>query len=154
MLDRIIAAAVGATLVVCAVVGGYAGWQALHAVSHWYVLQSVTIPDALFGQPVAVHVDREIRRPFLGQYTVTVLDVATGQTICTGGARTNYDPERALPPQVTLDWWTDGAEPPCEGALYPGEFRLTTCVEILHAVPLVGPRRSCAPSNIFRVVEG
>jgi hypothetical protein len=149
--DMTMGAFVGVALVAMTVLGGYAGWQSMWPAKRWYDLRSVTIADAALGDMITVHVDRSVNHSFTGRYTVVLLDVETGQVVCEGGDQTIYLPGRELPGIITLDWWTDGAEPPCEATIYRGLFRLETCVEILHEIPLIGRREDCATSNVFKI---
>lgn len=151
--DKIGGLVLAALVLVGLVAGAYAGWQSIFPASRWYELRLVGVADGRVGEPITMVIDREIKRPFTGEYTVTLFDVDSGRLVCAGGDRVLYTPGVMLPEPVTLDWWTYGAHPPCETALTPGTFRLRTCVEILHHLPGIGRREVCLNSNAFTVVE-
>lgn len=120
-----------------------AGWHVLFPVSRWYELASVTVADTFIGQTVTLRPSRTIRRDFDGPYFVAVYKVRPG------GARELVCSGNVLPESVTLDWWTAGAEPPCQEALGVGRFVLITCVNVS---PFALPwRDACAESPAFDV---
>jgi hypothetical protein len=150
-VDQAMAAAVGMAMVAMTLLGGYGGWQLLWPVERWYDLRKVAIADAAIGDTVTILIERVVNHQFTGRYNVVLLDVTTGQVVCEGGDETVYSPARQLPPTITLDWWTDGAEPPCQEAIQPGTFQLETCVQVMHSIPLIGRREDCATSNVFKI---
>ena len=123
-----------------------AGWHVLFPVSRWYELASGTVADTFIGQTVTLRPSRTIRRDFDGPYFVAVYKVRPGgarELVCSG------DTTNVLPESVTLDWWTAGAEPPCQEALGVGRFVLITCVNVS---PFALPwRDACAESPAFDV---
>lgn len=128
------------------------GWHVLFPPARWYELASVRVNDTFIGQDVTLTPARTIHRDFRGSYTVTVFRVGPDDRwtqVCTGGLSVPYRTNSALPVPVTLDWWTAGAEPPCQEALGVGRFVLETCVNV---GPFSLPWRDVCPlSGVFKV---
>jgi hypothetical protein len=76
--------------------------------SFWFVARSMVVPDSVVGSDTVLLVDREIRRPVYGDWTVTVRKRAGDgwvlHCVATGGG--DYSPLASLPDPLTLDWWT------------------------------------------------
>lgn len=151
MLDKVGGAIFLAAFLLSAFVGAFLGWNAYWPASYWYEIGEVTVFDAVHGKEPLIDVDRSIHEPFTGEYIVTVRNTM-GKTICSGGARVPYDPAAKLPDPITLGWWAAGAVPNCIKNMPPGEYEMTTCVEILHDVPFLTRREVCQPSNAFSIL--
>ena len=147
--DRVGGVLLAAVMVPGVLLGAYYGWARLFPASRWYDLSSVHVPDGVVGEIVTVVPIRTVHRPFWGSYVTTLREAQTMRAVCSGGSEVRYDPRAGLPDPVTLDWWTAGAEPPCQEALGSGEFVLTTCVRVdLIYFP---DREVCAGSNLFTI---
>lgn len=118
--------------------------------SWWYSLDAVVVTDqyTATGQRI-IDIDRTIRRPFLGNWTVEEqIKLSNGlyATVqeCHGVAR--YRTDKAPPEPITLDWWKGTACTYTSGSsLIPGVYRLCTFVKIMpDAAP---PKRveRCSP---------
>lgn len=121
----------------------------LWPVTDWYELVSVEVGDAIEGDPVPLRAVRVIHRPFDGSYITTVREVGKSQPICNGGMEVPYKPGSDTILDRDLAYWTEGAKPPCMDGLFPGEFILTTCVNIDTGDPLMPIKTACADSNVF-----
>lgn len=136
--------------------------------SLWYELRLVEVTDSVTrtGERI-INVDREIYRPFYGQWTTTeellTIDGFTTVRRCQGEA--NYRPDKALPDPVTLEWWTDlktpealarGEAPSCEffrpfnfqNTLPDGSYRL--CTTVLVRTENYGSKREQLCSDVYR----
>ena len=141
--------------------GGYALLDRQFPASYWYELDSVIVtgPDGgavVKGEPVFVAVRRTIHRDFLGSYVTTVRALPDLHTVCTGppgGLPVPYRTGARLPEPLTLGYWTEGAQPPCEEALTAGHYILQTCITINPAIWLLSDRQVCRDSPPFEVVE-
>lgn len=99
--------------------------RALWPASRWLHVQSIHVYDAWQGETPYMHVVRDIRRPFAGEWTASVIEVQSlaGLESCPAASgRTAYRTDARLPPELTLSWWRDGK--PCD--LPPGRYRLVT----------------------------
>jgi hypothetical protein len=119
--------------------------------SFWFVARSMVVPDSVVGSDTVLLVDREIRRPVYGDWTVTVRKhVGDGwvlHCVATGGS--DYSPLASLPDPLTLDWWTLDQ---CQD-LTAGTYFITT-TWAFRPPWLPGYRRSPPlVSNAFRVME-
>jgi hypothetical protein len=119
--------------------------------TYWFEARAMVIPDVVEGRPIVMLVDREIRRPALGNWQVTVRRFNEGRgsiVYCNAHGSANYSPQAELPEPLTLDWWTEGKCPP----LTPGEYVVTTRWAF-EPQWTIGDRRS-APliSNAFTVM--
>ena len=122
-------------------------WGAMHWPASWWLRNAVTfVHDAQVGAPVFMDVEREIRRPFLAEWTVIVRKLENNgwSVACTAHGKGNYLPGAALPDPLTLEWWTDGqcSHPP------PGRLYLTTIWRIDGPA---GKRPVVVTSNVFEV---
>jgi hypothetical protein len=164
--DDYIAGIVGGALVVALAFVGLSTARSLNPMSTRYELLSVAVatPTKL-GTPVEVSVLRRIYQDFNGRYVTTVRRVDDVAPVCNGGLPVPYramseaqlegEPQALI---VSLDWWTEGAKPPCQqevDRLTPGQFVLTTCIhdETGGLMNALWPRFVCRDSNLFEVVE-
>jgi len=106
------------------------------------------IESARLGEPVAMQVDRKIKRPFMAEWSVTVRTVTPDglvQHCAASSPPVEYLPEARLPANLTLDWWTAGQCPP----LPVGQHMATTIWRIVG--PFAAPVK--VVSNVFEVTE-
>ncbi|PIE10058.1 MAG: hypothetical protein CSA72_10620 [Rhodobacterales bacterium] len=116
----------------------------------WLEVRSVTVPTAQAGAPVALSVNRSIRRHFHADWDVLVRRRSPmgWLIVCTAHGGGDYRPDAVLPENLTLDWWTEGACP----TLARGTYIVTTTWEVETGLPiLIPPRRVTAQSNPFIV---
>jgi hypothetical protein len=94
-------------------------------------------------------VDRSIKRPFLGSWTVTVRrwGAEGWVTYCTARGASHYRAGSELPRALTLDWWTDGRCP----VLGEGRYTVGTVWEINPLISYLPRKVVQAESNIFEV---
>ena len=129
-----------------------AGWWAVNSLppaSYWFAPQAMIVADVDFGEPIVIHVDRDIKHEVLARWYVTIrqFDGEGWQAFCTANGQATYSPEARLPEPLTLSWWTDGN---C-GALPPGQYVAVTSW-VLEPIWSVGTRRtSPMTSNVFEV---
>lgn len=111
------------------------GWSATLIVStfyrdptEWYELRSVYVSDTKYGTSPKMKVDRTIKKPFIGEWTVKVNQVIGEQVVekCPAVGVTRYMPENSLPHDLDLDWWTF----PTVCNLKPGRYEVDTQVAI------------------------
>lgn len=116
--------------------------------SYWMEVRDVEIRSAPFGQPLPMVVDREIKRPFLGSWHVTIRqwDGLGWLTWCNADGRSNYRADARFPRDLALQWWTDGQCHP----LQAGRYRVTTTWTI-HSSGFLPDKTVTADSNIFEV---
>lgn len=109
---------------VVAYVAGLAAFPA----SFWFEVRNVRVADTVAGATPLMAIDREIRRPFEGEWTVTVLrkrqDGEGFFSFCTAKGAADYHPSNRLPqgPDLTLDWWIW----PTKCPLPPGLYKIRT----------------------------
>ena len=114
-----------------------AGWVALPALgvvnalrpsSDWFVVTRVAVADTVVGVPPSMHVEREIKRDFWGEWTVSVrrLDDGSFDATCLATGRANYRAGAIYPKTFDLDRWTRPAR--CE--LPPGKYIVETAWKI------------------------
>jgi hypothetical protein len=113
-----------------------------------FEVRAMHIDNAPQGQPIPMTVDREIKAPFLADWTVTVRKVTPDgllQHCAAISPPLDYSPEAVLPADLSLDWWTGWQCPP----LTPGQYLATTVWTIKGAadVPV------SITSNVFEVTE-
>lgn len=116
--------------------------------SYWLDVQAIVVRSAQVGQPLSMVVDREVRRPFLGNWHVTIRqwDGAGWLTWCNASGKSNYRKDARYPKDLALQWWTDGQCHP----LPPGRYKVTTAWTIQNE-GLVPDKIVVADSNIFEV---
>ncbi len=91
---------------------------------NWYVVRNIYVADFEEGNTQApVIYDREIRRPFFGEWIVEIHPVGRQENACPGSTgKSHYEPKDELPASgVTLDWYLGK---PC--ALRAGQYVMRT----------------------------
>ena len=134
------------------IVGGVV-WLLAQAIpaSFWYNAGEIEFADTAEGDEVTLTYLGGPRRRFLGSYSVTVQDAATGGNVEGGEYRSGvftYDPLRTRRPVLTATWWAPGA--PALIAPAAGQWISTTCWTI-HGVPT---RASDAATRAALVADG
>jgi hypothetical protein len=128
------------------------GASMLPTSGYWFRADSMLVPDMPVGDDVVMIVDREIRRPVYGTWTVTVRQQQGEEgwrLYCIARGETDYTPLATLPDPVTLNWWTEGGCDDLEAGTY---FVTTTWA--FRPTWLPGHRRTRPlVSNSFRVLE-
>jgi len=104
----------------------WAGLQFAVPASRWFSVQSFAIHDAARWQDVTLDYRREIRRPFVGEWTATVRRQSPNGwevVAATPVTRHPYKTDSTLPEPVTLEWvlWTE----PRAYALPCGRYEVT-----------------------------
>ena len=117
--------------------------------SYWLEVRKVIVGPARAGEPVPMIVDREISRPFLGAWTVTVRKWSEDGPViyCTATGTSQYNTAADLPRDLTLDWWTNGKCP----ALSAGKYAIDTTWRIEPMLPFLPVKHVQRESNIFQV---
>lgn len=116
--------------------------------SWWLDVREVAIRSAPYGQPLSMVVDREIKRPFLGEWQVTIRqwDGSGWATWCNATGQSNYREDARYPRDLSLQWWTDGACHPVP----VGRHRVTTTWTI-KGPGYLPDKHAVSESNIFEV---
>ena len=119
--------------------------------SYWFEVDVITVEDAKVGEPVIMTVDRNIKRPFYAEWTVTVREaVADGYVIrCLSKAATDYRVDATFPDPLTLSWWANSE---CDG-LGVGSYILTTSWDIRPDILGLPKKTLTAESNVFKISE-
>lgn len=89
--------------------------------SYWFEVRSLHVSDTTVGDPVLMVADRDIKRNFLGTWTVSIRKLGPkGQGVyCTAVNSTDYEMNSQLPDPLTLSWWTfPHCDPLPEGKYY------------------------------------
>ena len=92
--------------------------------SRWLVVREIHVYDTWVGDPPHLTVNRDIVRPFHGEWLATVRHVSDGSLAfaCLAEGRADYATDARIPPNITLDWWTF----PAKCRLAAGQYRLDT----------------------------
>lgn len=116
--------------------------------SYWFEVRSVLVSSVKQGDPVTMVVERNIKRPFRGDWDVTIRqwDGAGWVTYCNANGASNYRPDARFPVPLTLKWWTDGQ---CTN-FDNGRYKVTTTWRVLD-IPLIQDRVITVDSNVFEV---
>jgi hypothetical protein len=73
--------------------------------SEWFVVRKINVATAKQGDNPSVVYDREIKKPFTGDWIVEIVRTKDEFTICTGSGTNRYEPKDALPKAgVDLIW--------------------------------------------------
>lgn len=106
--------------------GAWAGISYLVPTSLHMSVESVYVYDTPYGKEPELAVVREIKRDFLGSYSVIVRRADTLVVACDGSAGPfTYRAGAALPETVFLEWWLGE---PCN--LDPGRYTMQTVWQI------------------------
>lgn len=126
-------------------------WVGTHLipVSLWYEVTSVKVADARAGQQVPMVVVREIHRPFVGAWRVSIRRWGESgwHVLCQAHGVANYRSGSELPNNLTLDWWTGGD---CQ-TLPPGRYVISTGWTIKPEISFIPEKTILIDSNIFEV---
>lgn len=116
--------------------------------SWWMEVQAVHVADTKAGDPILMHVEREIHRDFSGTWgvSVRVMDAGHGYVVCSEGAASGYLQGADLPDTLTLSWWTNGQ---CN-TLPVGVYIVQTVWQV-HGNGLLPAKTITATSNLFKV---
>lgn len=116
--------------------------------SWWMEVQSVHVADTKAGDPVVMHVQREIHRDFSGTWgvSVRVMDAGKGFVVCSASAVSGYKEGADLPDTLTLSWWTNGH---CN-TLPVGVYIVQTMWQV-HGSGILPAKTINATSNLFKV---
>lgn len=116
--------------------------------SWWMDVQSVRVADTRAGEPILMHVEREIHRDFSGTWgvSVRVMDAGHGYVICSESAVSWYLQGADLPDTLTLSWWTNGQ---CN-TLPVGVYIVQTVWQV-HGNGILPAKTITATSNLFKV---
>jgi hypothetical protein len=119
--------------------------------SSWMDVSRVSAGPARAVEPVPMNVAREIHRPFLGVWVVTVRKWSDSQgwvTYCAATGASQYREGAELPAKLTLDWWTGRSCP----ALTAGRYVVSTTWTITPAFSILPEKQLSVDSNIFEVL--
>lgn len=123
---------------------------------------SVTIEDAVEGEPIHMQVLRDLRRDFSGFYRVTIRSFASNAVVCSTDrvngsylARGVSGEPTKLPDPLTLAWWAHGGG--CteilKQGLPPGSYAVETCHGIYNVAGYARPQERCwRPMATFQVI--
>lgn len=116
--------------------------------SWWMDVQSVRVADTKAGDPILMHVEREIHRNFSGTWgvSVRVMDAGHGYVVCSESAVSGYLKGADLPNTLTLSWWTNGQ---CN-TLPVGVYIVQTVLQV-HGDGILPAKTITATSNLFKV---
>lgn len=115
--------------------------------SLWLDVERIRVEDSREGEPILIHVDRTIHRPFTASWAVEVELLTPGgwKILHTSPGSNNYTPDMEQQLSANLTWWAGERL-----SLSPGTYRLVTCWRI--HLDWLRDRRFCSTSNVFRVV--
>lgn len=146
----------GAILVVIALAGIH-----LLPASLWIDVpeNGVRVAGVAYGACPIITVERTIRRPFYGEWTVTIMREVSPHVFATVVPAyqgfNDYRPGNSLPDVVTAAWWAgipaDQATAWCVEKFPPGVYRIHTLWEI--ETPWAGSRAVRRQSNEFTITE-
>ena len=116
--------------------------------SWWMEVQSVHVKDTKVGDPILMHVQRDIHRDFSGTWgvSVRVMDAGKGYVVCSESAVSGYQKGADLPDTLTLSWWTNGQ---CN-TLPVGVYIVQTVWEV-RGSGILPAKTINATSNLFKV---
>lgn len=139
--------------------GGPSTMASIFNVHRWYHLQAVHVSDGPSFNDLTVVVEREIRRPFLGSFRVTVWPTDMSAPICTGkGDGINYKPTTVPIISKDAEWLMGEQTPPkCSEVLGPGEYIANVVVTVHPSEAFLwwmpDPHEDIW-SNVFHITEG
>lgn len=113
----------------------------------WIRLEGLRVSDGATGQNLPIYYEREIVRPFRGEWHVELWRINRGsfEAVCAGNGSWNYEPATPDPNQ-TLEWLMGGDE--CAPKV-PGEYRVRVIIDVNPRSILA--RHVVIDSNVFRV---
>ena len=116
--------------------------------SWWMEVQSVHVKDTKVGDPILMHVQRDIHRDFSGTWgvSVRVMDAGKGYVVCSESVVSGYQKGADLPDTLTLSWWTNGQ---CN-TLPVGVYIVQTVWQV-HGSGILPAKTINATSNLFKV---
>lgn len=113
----------------------------------WFTIRQVSVADFAAGTDDApVVYDREIRRPFEGDWIVKVIAIPDNVLVCSGSGTNYYEPQDKVPEiGVTFDWFVGK-----DCRLAPGQYAL----RVHYKLRVIGyPEKYLdVSSNVFRVL--
>lgn len=116
--------------------------------TNWFVVRQVAVTDFKASDPVVSAIyDREIKKPFAGEWFAEVREASTQDMVCDGQGQRFYEPKDVLPVAGTTLAWLVGRD--CK--YKPGEYY----VEINYVIrpPGYPDKTYRAVSPIFKVTE-
>lgn len=118
----------------------------------WYVPNTIQIANAQEGDDPTVSLTRIIKRPFYGEYSVSVWRAPPeedGHVACAGSDRLHYRGGLFRPHEDQLAHWA--SDPYC-ARLKPGSYYAQACWTILRPFGGIVPAKTvCAASNTFSI---
>lgn len=119
--------------------------------SYWIEVTSVRVLDGRVGEPIRMLVDRRIHREFHGTWLahVRVQRLDGDELFCPSSGSIYYKRSSQLPPEVTLEWWTEGR---CK-TLPAGRYVVETTWTISPSEWPFPAKRLYVTSNPFEVRE-
>lgn len=116
----------------------------------WLEVTSVHVDNGKAGEPIVMHAQRAIKRPFRATWQVTVRQWSPWGLIayCNASGTSNYAVDAAYPDPLTLDWWTGGE---C-AFLEPGAYLVDTSWRITIG-EFVPEKDVTVRSNAFEVTR-
>lgn len=116
--------------------------------SWWMDVQSVRVADTRAGEPILMHVEREIHRDFSVTWgvSVRVMDAGHGYVICSESTVSGYLQGADLPDTLTLSWWTNG-----QCSTLPVGVYIVQTVWQVHGNGILPAKTITATSNLFKV---
>ena len=118
--------------------------------SWWMEVQSIHVADTKAGEPILMHVEREIHRDFSGTWgvSVRVMGAGHGYVVCSESAVSGYLKGADLPNTLTLAWWTNG-----QCSTLPVGVYIVQTVWQVHGSGILSAKTINATSNLFKVYE-
>lgn len=115
--------------------------------------RSVSVGNAVQGEPIPIGVERTIYEVFHGTWIVEVREFPTMAAVCTATEALRYTPEATLPEGIDLTWWTNG-DPECNNdTLPPGEYVVVTTWIVHNDLPDVPDQSITVVSNPFSIYD-
>lgn len=92
-------------------------------VEEYFIVRQLQVPDHKTGDNPKIAYDREIMKPFWGDWVGEVQALSSFQAVCANAGSWHYDPG-TKPPEggFTLNWFMDK-----KCTLPPGSYRLQSC---------------------------
>lgn len=115
--------------------------------SWWFEVRSVQVSNGPY--PPILAVERNIKRPFVADWVVTIRKWGGGwNVVCNASGKNAYKPDAQLPQKLTLAWWTNGA---CAN-LEPGRYSMST-VWTIRGSGIIPDHEVRAESNIWELTR-